>query len=126
MFNVIYYYVAPTVGRTESKAIDCTFAIMVQAHLDGPLTGQLTLPLRHGGLGLAHTGPEEGEAAHLSAASTTQLAMPHGPIGFRPFDGPNSAQLRPQWEAMHGKADTLCWPESRVVSQDSMGTIVDA
>jgi hypothetical protein len=38
----------------ESKAVDCTFAIMAQARLDGPMD-QLTLLLRHGGLGLAQS-----------------------------------------------------------------------
>jgi hypothetical protein len=45
--------------------------------MDGPSTDQLTLPLRHGGLGLAHTSPEEGDAAFLSVVATTQLAMRH-------------------------------------------------
>jgi hypothetical protein len=35
---------------------------------------QLNLPLRHRSLCLAHTCPEEGDAAYLSAAATTQLA----------------------------------------------------
>jgi hypothetical protein len=61
--------------------------------MDGPSTDQLTLPLRHGGLGLAHTGPEEGDAAYLSAVATTQLAMRHGPREFRPFNDPSGAKL---------------------------------
>jgi hypothetical protein len=80
---------------------------MAQACLDGPPTDHLTLPLRHGGLGLPHIGPEEGEAAYLSVVATTQLAMRHGPTEFRPFDGSSSAQLRLQWEALHDKAGNL-------------------
>jgi hypothetical protein len=114
------------VVRAESKAADCAFAIMAQARMDGPPTDQLTLPMRHGGLGLANTGPEEGDAAYLSAVATTQLAMRHGPAGFCPFDGPSGAQLRPQWEGLHDKAETLWRPKDRVVSQDSMGTIAEA
>jgi hypothetical protein len=49
--------------------------------------------------------------------------MRHGPAEFRPFDGPSDAQLRPQWEGLHEKAETLWRLEDRVVSQDSMGTI---
>jgi hypothetical protein len=87
--------VGTAVVRAESKAVDCAFAIMAQARIDGPPTDQLTLPMRHGGLGLAHTGLEEGGAAYLSAVTTTQLAMCHGPAEIHPFDGPNGAQLRP-------------------------------
>jgi hypothetical protein len=119
-------HVGPAVVCAESKAVDCAFAIMAQARMDGPPTDQLTLPLRHGGLGLVHTGPEEGDAAYLSAVAPTQLAMRHWPTEFRPFDGPSGAQLRPQWEGLHDKAETLWRPDDRVVSQDSMGTIAEA
>jgi hypothetical protein len=71
----------------------------------------LTLPLRHSGLGLAHTGPEEGNAADLSAVANTQLAMRHGPTELCPFGGPSCAQLFPQWEALLDKANTLWRPE---------------
>jgi hypothetical protein len=40
----------------KSKVVDCTIAIMAQARLDGPPTDWLTLPMRHGGLGLTQTG----------------------------------------------------------------------
>jgi hypothetical protein len=65
-------------------------------HGAGPHGGtiQLTLPLRHSGLGLVHTGPEEGDAAYLSGVATTQIAVRHGPKEFRPFEGPIAAQLR--------------------------------
>jgi hypothetical protein len=59
-------HVGPAVGRAKSKAVDCTFAMLAQACLDGRPTDQLTLPLRQGSLGLAHTDPEEGDAACLS------------------------------------------------------------
>jgi hypothetical protein len=114
------------VVRAESKAVDCAFAIMAQARMNGPPREQLTLPRRHGGLGLAHTGPEEGDAAYLSAVATTQLAMRRGPAEFPPFDGPSGPQLCLQWEGLHDKAETLWRPEDRVVSQDSMSTIAEA
>jgi hypothetical protein len=94
--------------------------------MNGPPTEQLTLPMRHGGLGLGHTGPEEGDAVYLSAVATTQLAMRRGPAEFRPFNGPSGAQLCLQWEGLHDKAETLWRPEDRVISQDSMGTIAEA
>jgi hypothetical protein len=119
-------HVRPGVVRAESKAVDCAFAIMGQARTNGPPTEQLTLLMRHGGLGLAHTGPEEGDAAYLSAVATTQLAMRRGPAEFRPFDGPSGAQLCLQWEGLHDTAETLWRPEDRELSQDSMGTIAEA
>jgi hypothetical protein len=89
-------HIGPAVVRAESKAVDCAFAIMAQARIDGPPMDQLTLPMCPGGLGLAHTCPEEGDAAYLSAVATTQLAMRHGLAEFRPFDGLSGAQLCPQ------------------------------
>jgi hypothetical protein len=116
----------PAVVRTGSKAVDCAFAIMAQAHMYGPPLDQLTLPMCQGSLGLAHTGPEEGDAAYLSGVATSQLVMSHGPTEFRPLDCPSGAQLCPQWEGLHDKAETLWRPKDRVVSQDSMGTIAEA
>jgi hypothetical protein len=119
-------HVGPVVVRAKSKAVDCAFAVMAQARMNGPPTEKLTLPMRHGGLGLAHTGPEEGDAAYLSAVATTQLAMRRGPAEFRPFDDPSGAQRCLQWEGLHDTAETLWRPEDREVSQDSMGTIAEA
>jgi hypothetical protein len=118
-----WQHVGPVVVRAEREAVDCTFAIMLQARLDGPPMDQLTLP---SGLSLTHTGPKEGDTAYLSTVATNQLAMCNGPTEFRLFDGLINAQLHLQWEALHDKADNLWGPESRVVSQDSMGTIVEA
>jgi phytoene dehydrogenase-like protein len=74
------------VERAESEAEDCVVAIMVQAHIDGPPTVQLASHCAMS-LFLAHTGPEEGDAAHLSVVAATKLAMRPGPTEFRPFDG---------------------------------------
>jgi hypothetical protein len=99
--------VSSAVVRAGSKAVDCAFAIMAQARMYGPPTDHLTLPMRHGGLGLARAVPEEGDAAYLSVVATSQLAMRHEPAEFRPFDGPSGAQLCPQWEGLHDKAGRL-------------------
>jgi hypothetical protein len=92
-----------TVQSADSKAVDCAFAILAHPRTDGALTDQLTLPLRHGSLGLARTGPVEGDAVYLATAATTQLAMQRGPEEFSevPFDGPSGEQLRPLWETLH-------------------------
>jgi hypothetical protein len=83
-------HAGPAVVLAGSKVVDCSFAIMALARLDAPPIDQLPLPFGHDGLGLAHTSPEEGDTAYLSAVATTQLAMRHGPIEFRPFDGPTA------------------------------------
>jgi hypothetical protein len=56
-------YVGLAVHSTESKAVACDFAISAHPSTDGPLTNQLTLPLRNVGLGLTRTGHVEGYAA---------------------------------------------------------------
>jgi hypothetical protein len=63
--------VGQAVQRPESKAVNGAFALLQQAQAEGPLTAQITLPLRHGGLGLACTGPAEGRAPYLAAAAAT-------------------------------------------------------
>jgi hypothetical protein len=90
------------------------------------LTAQITLPLRHGGLDLARTGPAEGRAAYLAAAAATHRAMLEGPTAFRPFDGPGRVELRAQWEALHDGAGDLWPPEVRNVNPDNLGVTADA
>jgi hypothetical protein len=119
-------HVAAAVQRAESKAVDGVFAILGPPSVEGPLTAQITLPLRHGGLGLSHTCPAEGSAAYLAAAAITHQAMRHGPEAFRQFDGPSGEQLRPQWASVHSGARDLWQPEVQEVSPDSLGTIAAA
>jgi hypothetical protein len=119
-------HVGPAVLRAESKAVDCAFAIVALPRHDGTPTDQSTLPLRHGGLGLARTDPAVADAAYLSAAATTQLAMRSGPEAYQPFHGPSAEELTPLWEAMHDAAAGLWRPEFREVGPRSMGTIAEA
>jgi hypothetical protein len=92
--------VGPAVQRAERKAVDCALTIVGRPTADGPLTEQVTLPLRHGGLGLSRTSPPLGSTAYLAASAATHVAMRQGPEAFRPFDGPSGNALRPQWEAL--------------------------
>jgi hypothetical protein len=101
--------------------------IMAQACMDSPPTDQLTLPLQHDGLGLAHTSYslEEGNTTYLSAPPPSYAPRAHSvpPVGW-PWRC--TACGKPKWEAVHDKSDTLWRPELRVVSQDSMVTIVES
>jgi hypothetical protein len=119
-------HVEAAVQRAESHSQDCAFAILGLSRVNGPVNAQMTLPLRHGGLGLSCTSPAEGSAAYLAAAATTHQAMITGPGAFRPFDGPSGVQLRTQWASLNDRAGTLWPPEYREVSPDSLETIVAA
>jgi hypothetical protein len=119
-------HVGPTVQSAENKAVDCAFAIAAHPCTNGPLTDQITLPLRHSGLGFARNSPAEGDAAYLAAAATTQLAMRGGPTLFRPFNEPSGEQLRSLWETLHDTAVGLWPPEDREASPDTMGIIAEA
>jgi hypothetical protein len=80
-----WQHVSEAVERAESKAVDGAFSLLQEARVKGPLTAQITLPFRQGGLGLARTSPAEGRAAYLAAAAATHRAMLEGPDAFRPF-----------------------------------------
>jgi hypothetical protein len=110
----------------QSKAVDRVFALLGLPRVDGPLTEQITLPHRHGGLGLSHASPTDGVAAYLAAAATAHRAMHRGPEAFRPFHGPSGDVLRPQWEALHDSAQDLWSPDAREAGPDSLGTIAAA
>jgi hypothetical protein len=118
--------VGPAVQRAERKAVDCALAIVGQPTADGPLTEQVTLPLRHGGLGLSRTSPALGSAAYLAASAATHIAMRQGPEAFRPFDGPSGDALRPQWEALHSEGGDLWKPELKEVNPERLGHIAGA
>jgi hypothetical protein len=81
------------VQQAERKAVDCALAIVGQPTTDGPLTEQVTLPLRHGGLGLSRTSPALGGTAYLAASAATHISMGQGPEAFRPFDVPSGDPL---------------------------------
>jgi hypothetical protein len=94
----------------------------------------MTLPLRHGGLGLSCTDPALASAAYLAAAAATHTAMREGLEAFRPFDGPSGTLLRPQWEALHKGAATCgsrsyarlnptAWDTSRERKAPTRGTL---
>jgi hypothetical protein len=65
-----WQHVGHAVQRAESKAVDGVFALLGLPRVDGPLTEQITLPHRHGRLGLSHTSPTDGVTAYLAAAAT--------------------------------------------------------
>jgi hypothetical protein len=108
----------------ELKVVDTAFTIMGLAREEGPTVEQMTLPLRHGGLGLSCTDPALASAAYHAAAAATHTAMREEP--FRPSDGPSGALLRPQWGALHEGAGGLWKPELREVNPDSLGRIAEA
>jgi hypothetical protein len=67
--------VGPAVHQAERKAVACAIAITGHTTEEDPPTDQITLPLRHGGLGLSRTSPALGRAAYLAASATAHIAM---------------------------------------------------
>jgi hypothetical protein len=104
----------------------CALAITGHTTEEGPLTDQITLPVRHGGLGLSRTSPALGRAAYLAASAAAHIAMRGGPEAFRPFDGPSGEVLRTQCEALHSEAGDLWKPELKEVHPKRLGHIAEA
>jgi hypothetical protein len=121
-----WMHVEAAMQRAERQGVDSAFAILGLLRVDGPVTAQITLPLRHGGLALSRTSPGEGSAVYVAAAATTHQAMLYGPEAFWPFDGPNGVQLRTKWASLHCRAGALWPPEYQEVSPDSLETIAAA
>jgi hypothetical protein len=114
------------VHQAERKAVAFALAIAVHTTEEGPLTDQVTLPLRHGGLGLSRISPALGRAAYLAASAAAHIVMRSGPEAFRPFDGHIGKVLRPQWEALHSEAGDLWKPELKEVNPERLGHIAEA
>jgi hypothetical protein len=112
--------------RAESEAEDGVFALLGLPRGDKFLTAQITLPHRHGGLGLSHIAPPKA-SLHTSPPppprTAVHCAMHSGPEAFWPFHGPSGNVLHPQWEDLHEGTGPLQRLEFREVGPDSMGII---
>jgi hypothetical protein len=86
----------------------------------------MSLPRRHGGLGLRRTSALEGHAAFVSAAAQTECAMASGPAEFRTFERTWGGRLRLMWEGLHDAGDGLWPPGERAVDDNSLHTTVGA
>jgi hypothetical protein len=103
--------VGDAVERVEDKAAEAAFRILQIPEQPVVRAGQLTLPLRSGGMGIRSTSATEARAAFLSAAALAETAMRGGALRFRPFAGPRAAELTASWQALHAAgADTELWP----------------
>jgi hypothetical protein len=118
--------VGPAVHQAERKAVAGALAIAGHTTEEGPLTDQVTLTLRHGGLGLSRTSPALGREAYPAASAAEHIAMRGGPEEFRPFDGPRGEVLRAQREALHSEAGDLWKPELKEVNPERLGHISEA
>jgi hypothetical protein len=116
--------VGPAVHQAEPKAVACALAIAGHTTEEGPLTDQVTFPLRLGGLGLSRTSPALGRAAYLAASAAAHIATLGGSEAFWPFDGPSSEVLRPQWQALHSEAADLLKPKLKEVTSGTPSTWV--
>lgn len=100
----------------EDKASQAAFTIMQRPLDDDVKKGQLSLPLRFGGMGLRNTSELEAHAAYLSAVAVTEHAMRAGPQTYRPFSGPFAPELTHVWQAIHSEgAESGMWPPEAVI-----------
>ena len=97
--------VGDSIHRVEAKAAQATFAIMQRPEQADVRAGQLTLPLRHGGMGIRTTSASEARASFLSAAAMAETTMRDGPQQFRPCAGPLGATLKQDWQASGHRQD---------------------
>jgi hypothetical protein len=90
--------------------------------------GQMTLPLRFGGMGIRTTSQLEAQAAYLSAAAMTETAMRGGRQQYRPFAGPNAAFLELDWQTLHeaGAEKGLWPPESLAIGGQCIDEVLPA
>ena len=102
--------VGVAIQRVESKVVTATFKLMSQPVQPELCAGQLTLPLRYGGMGIPVFLMIEAKVTFLSAAAVTEKAKSTGPPTFRPSS--NSAAgpgLGDNWLSLDSATAEL-WP----------------
>jgi hypothetical protein len=121
-----WHLVGDAVQRVEDRSAQATFRIMQRPEQADVRAGQLTLPLRHGGMGIRITSAQEAKASFLSAAAMTETAMREGPEQYRPFAGPNAPSLEQDWQALHaaGEGHSLWPPEALPVNGETIDTVL--
>jgi hypothetical protein len=106
--------VGDAIRRVEAKVTDAAFQIMERPQQGGASTTQMTLPTRHGGMGIRVTSALELTAAHLAAAAVTQTTQREGPLEYRPLSGPEAPSFERDWQALHAageaRAAGALWP----------------
>jgi hypothetical protein len=104
------------ISRVEGKITDAAFQIMERPRQGGTSETQMTLPIRHGGMGIRVTSAMEGSAAYLSAAAVADTAQRDGPREYQPLSGGgiDARGLERDWQALHAagaaRADGALWP----------------
>jgi Reverse transcriptase (RNA-dependent DNA polymerase) len=103
--------IGDAIQTLELKTCQAAFQIMECPERADLRTGQMTLPLRLGGMGLRMTSESEADAAYLAAAAIAQTTMREGPEQFQPFAGPNAPRLKQLWQELHAKGEEAeIWP----------------
>ena len=104
--------------NVEDAVVNAVFMVMERPQQVAVREGQLTLPLRFGGVGIRTTSQLEARAAFLSAAAVTESAMRAGAQQFRPFAGPLAQALREDWQVIHAAGGDL-WPQGVAEMNDA-------
>ena len=116
--------VGDAVQRVENRVAEAAFQIMQRPNESILRAGQLTLPLRLGGMGLRLTSERGAQAAYLSSAALAEAALSAAPQQFRPFAGPTAPKLIETWQAIHAEAAELWPPEALNADQACFTTIL--
>ena len=94
---VPWEHISAAIGKLQTRTASAASAIAGHPLSDSTQATQLTLPLRHGGMGILVTSAAEAQAAFLSAAAVAETAVHDGPAQFRPFAGALAAGLQQAW-----------------------------
>jgi hypothetical protein len=118
--------VGDAIQRTEAKVAEAAFQIMERPQQGGTSAAQMTLPLRHGGMGIRATTELEGDASFLSAAAIAETAFRDGVQQFRPFAGPDGPRLERIWQTLHaaGAASALWPPDALAVNTERIDKVM--
>ena len=100
--TVEHEHIAHASAQLEDKVRNALGCIMDVDAAQMPAVAQLqmTLPMRHGGLGLFNLTPEASEAAYLTCAAQAHAVLKDASQPLCPFDGTRDEQLQQRWTTL--------------------------
>ena len=100
--TVEHEHIAHASAQLEDKVRNAMGCIMDVDAAQMPAAAQLqmTLPMRHDGLGLFNLTPEASEAAYLTCAAQAHAVLKDAAQPLRPFDGMRGEQLQQRWTTL--------------------------
>jgi hypothetical protein len=104
----------PSTRKVEEAISNAATTIFrVAEHNTTSARHQMTLPLRHAGMGLRAVQAIEADAALVSGAAKAEAAVANGPDSCKPFSGASRPGLLTTWQRVYDYAgDEQKWPET--------------